>query len=90
MASPNYIRWYARARSYPLDTELISCPPYRDAKGVEETQPGEEKRIWDVSNQFCRFQMNNLCVQSIRRHAVESLTLCLAATSIITACEALT
>jgi hypothetical protein len=30
-----------------------------DAAGVETIQPGEEQKIWDVSNQFSRFQMMN-------------------------------
>jgi hypothetical protein len=31
----------------------------RDAEGVEKVTPEEEKRIQDVSDQFCRFQINN-------------------------------
>jgi hypothetical protein len=41
------------------DTKLTAMHN-RDAEGVEVVTPEEEKRIWDVSNQFNRFQMNNL------------------------------
>ena len=30
-----------------------------DAEGVEKKQPGEEEKIKQVSEQFCRFQMMN-------------------------------
>jgi hypothetical protein len=30
-----------------------------DAKGVEEVQPGEEEKIWEVAEQFKRMQMMN-------------------------------
>ena len=36
----------------------------RDAKGVEVVTENEEQRIKDVAGQFCRFQMNNLCVSA--------------------------
>ena len=32
---------------------------YRDAEGVEVEQPGEKEKIWEVSDQFNRFQMMN-------------------------------
>ena len=69
---------------------------YRDAKGVEVVTENEEQRIKDVAGQFCRFQMNNLCVSAALRRLCDScgrLTSVLSpgsATSITTVCAVLT
>ncbi len=41
---------------YDFATNNIS---YRDAPGVEEEQPGEKDKIYEVAAQFNRFQMMN-------------------------------
>jgi hypothetical protein len=67
-----------------------------DAKGVEQEQPGEKEKIWEVAEQFKRMQMMNFnehhhCLRGthLKTQGVRTLYLAINGESVLTTASAL-